>query len=219
MIKAFTLFEFILSLILFAIIASLLSKPLSHFYFLNFNILKTHDLITQTHLNLIKIEKLIQNCTYITFVNHTLKCFLKDRLISLKENKPYLINSALILENNNTFYSPQSDLQIQLQNRKDLYNDHESILYGLKNKAIEKIFVQENNTILANFTGNFTPLQGQLIITLKNEELIYELKPKFNNELNQKGLISKNISLFKLHNNKLKICSKEQHCLEKRLML
>lgn len=116
--KAFTLFELIISLILFTFITSLLSKPLMDFYHLNFTALHTNNLITQAHLNLLKIEKLIQNCINITFSQNTLKCLLKDELISLKDNKLYLINSALILENNHTLYSPHSDFKTQLQNRK-----------------------------------------------------------------------------------------------------
>lgn len=95
--KAFTLFELIISLILFTFITSLLSKPLMDFYHLNFTALHTNNLITQAHLNLLKIEILIQNCINITFSQNTLKCLLKDELISLKDNKLYLINSALIL--------------------------------------------------------------------------------------------------------------------------
>ena len=172
MIKTFTLFEFIISLILFTIIASLISQPLSHFYFLNFNALNTNNLIIQTHFNILKIEKLMQNCTNITFLNHTLNCFLKDEIITLKDNKLYLIHSTLILENNQTFYSPKSDFKLQLQNRKDLYQDNERIIYALKNGKIEKISILKNNTILSNFTGVFIPLQAQLIISLKNQELI-----------------------------------------------
>ncbi|EGL6573370.1 hypothetical protein IMV33_001570, partial [Campylobacter jejuni] len=108
----------------------------------------------------------------------------------------------------------------QLQNRKDLYNDNEHISYAYKINKIEKISILENG-ISTNFTGSFIPLQAQLVIKLQNEELIYEIKPKFNEQLNQQGLISKNISSFNLQNNKLKICLKRQtkHCLEKRILL
>lgn len=109
--KAFTLFELIISLILFTFITGLLSKPLMDFYHLNFTALHTNNLITQAHLNLLKIEKLIQNCINFTFSQNTLKCLLKDELISLKDNKLYLINSALILENNHTLYSPHFDFK------------------------------------------------------------------------------------------------------------
>ncbi|EFC32584.1 TPA: hypothetical protein RTF98_000104 [Campylobacter jejuni] len=218
--KAFTLFELVISLILFTFIASLLSKPLINFYHLNFTALHANNLIIQTHLNLLKIEKLIQNCINITFSQNTLKCLLKDELISLKNNKLYLVNSTLILENNHTLYSPHSDFKTQLQNRKDLYNDNEHIIYALKMNKIERISILENG-IFTNFMGNFIPLQAQLIIKLQNEELIYEIKPKFNEQLNQQGLISKNISSFSLQNNKLKICLKKQmrYCLEKRILL
>lgn len=90
--KAFTLFELIISLILFTFITSLLSKPLMDFYHLNFTALHTNNLITQAHLNLLKIEKLIQNCINITFSQNTLKCLLKDELISLK-----IINFILLI--------------------------------------------------------------------------------------------------------------------------
>lgn len=216
--KAFTLFELVISLILFTLIATLLSKPLVHFYHLNFKSLDGNTNAIQTHLNLLKIEKWIQNCIHITFSQNTLQCLLKDELISLKDKQLYLINSALILENNQTLYSPKSQLKIQLQNRKDLFSDDEKAIYALKFDKIEKISVLENDKLNANFTGVFIPLQAKLIIKLQNQELLYELKPKFSEKLIQKGLISKNISLFELKNNKLKICSKE-YCLEKRLVL
>lgn len=159
------------------------------FYHLNFTALHTNNLITQAHLNLLKIEKLIQNCINITFSQNTLKCLLKDELISLKDNKLYLINSALILENNHTLYSPHSDFKTQLQNRKDLYNDNEHISYAYKINKIEKYLSWK--MVYLQFTGSFIPLQAQLVIKLQNEELIYEIKPKFNEQLNQQGLISK----------------------------
>lgn len=136
--KAFTLFELIISLILFTFITSLLSKSLMDFYHLNFTALHTNNLITQAHLNLLKIEKLIQNCINITFSQNTLKCLLKDELISLKDNKLYLINSALILENNHTLYSPHSDFKTQLQNRKDLYNDNSILAMLIKLIRLKK---------------------------------------------------------------------------------
>lgn len=215
--KAFTLFELVISLILFTFIAALLSKPLMNFYYLNFTALRTNNLITQTHLALLQIEKLMQNCIHIRFSQNTAKCLLKDDLITLKGNKIVLINPALILENNRTLYLPSSDPKILLENRKYLYGDNEKAIYALKFNKIEKISLLDKG-VLANFKGSFIPLQAELIIRLENEELVYEIKPKFSEKLTQKGLISKNISAFALQNNQIKICSKD-YCLEKRLLL
>lgn len=142
---------------------------------------------------------------------------LKDDLITLKGNKIVLINPALILENNRTLYLPNSDPKILLENRKYLYGDNEKAIYALKFNKIEKISLLDKG-VLANFKGSFIPLQAELIIRLENEELVYEIKPKFSEKLTQKGLISKNISAFALQNNQIKICSKD-YCLEKRLLL
>ncbi len=82
--KAFTLFELIISLILFTFITSLLSKPLMDFYHLNFTALHTNNLITQAHLNLLKIEKLIQNC-----INITIFCFMVDKVKEILQGINY----------------------------------------------------------------------------------------------------------------------------------
>ncbi|MBZ7940519.1 prepilin-type N-terminal cleavage/methylation domain-containing protein [Campylobacter molothri] len=221
--KAFTLFELVISLILSGIILTILSKPLWEFYQLNNKNLKTKELIINTHLTLLKIEKLFQSCANINIINDNLiHCFLKDDLLALKDKNTHLLNSTLILENNTTLYSPKSDLQTQLQNRKALYKDEQNIIYGLNNNKIQKIFILSENNLSSSFIGNFIPISAELNFTFKDDQIYYEIKPRFNDELKQSAILAKNISFFKIQNSKLKICMKNQkqeYCLEKRLFL
>ncbi|WP_417904121.1 prepilin-type N-terminal cleavage/methylation domain-containing protein [Campylobacter sp. LH-2024] len=221
--KAFTLFELVISLILSGIILTILSKPLWEFYQLNNKNLKTKELIINTHLTLLKIEKLFQSCANINIIDDNLiHCFLKDDLLALKDKNTHLLNSTLILENNTTLYSPKSDLQTQLQNRKALYKDEQNIIYGLNNNKIQKIFILSENNLSSSFIGNFIPISAELNFTFKDDQIYYEIKPRFNDELKQSAILAKNISFFKIQNSKLKICMKNQkqeYCLEKGLFL
>ncbi|MFB1645325.1 prepilin-type N-terminal cleavage/methylation domain-containing protein [Campylobacter molothri] len=221
--KAFTLFELVISLILSGIILTILSKPLWEFYQLNNKNLKTKELIINTHLTLLKIEKLFQSCANINIIDDNLiHCFLKDDLLALEDKNTHLLNSTLILENNTTLYSPKSDLQTQLQNRKALYKDEQNIIYGLNNNKIQKIFILSENNLSSSFIGNFIPISAELNFTFKDDQIYYEIKPRFNDELKQSAILAKNISFFKIQNSKLKICMKNQkqeYCLEKRLFL
>ncbi|MFB1640068.1 type II secretion system protein [Campylobacter sp. MRC_CM3] len=221
--KAFTLFELVISLILSGIILTILSKPLWEFYQLNNKNLKTKELIINTHLTLLKIEKLFQSCANINIIDDNLiHCFLKDDLLTLEDKNTHLLNSTLILENNTTLYSPKSDLQTQLQNRKTLYKDEQNIIYGLNNNKIQKIFILSENNLSSSFIGNFIPISAELNFTFKDDQIYYEIKPRFNDELKQSAILAKNISFFKIQNSKLKICMKNQkqeYCLEKRLFL
>ncbi|TKX33211.1 hypothetical protein [Campylobacter aviculae] len=220
--KAFSLFELIIVLILLGFIASILSKPLWEIYYFNHQNLKTNDLILKTHLTLLRIEKLLQSCINIDTDNYSLSCFLKDDLLTLDGKKAHLLNSTLILENNTTLYSPKSDLQTQLQNRKALYKDEQNILYALVNHQIQKIFVSQENNLSSSFKGSFIPISAELNLAFKNNQIYYEIKPKFNDELKQSAILAENISFFKIQNSKLKICIKDQvqeYCLEKRLFL
>ncbi|MGH2327857.1 hypothetical protein ACRCD5_06005 [Campylobacter taeniopygiae] len=221
--KAFTLFEFIIALLLAGTILAILSKPLWEFYQLNNKNLKSKELATNTHLILLKIEKLLQSCININLIDeHSIHCFFKDDLLILEDKKTRLLNSALILKNNATLYSPKSDLQIQLQNRKALYKDELNIVYGLHNHQIQKIFILSENNLSSSFIGDFIPISAELNLIFKDNQIYYEIKPRFNDELKQKAILAENISFFKIQNSKLKICMKNQrqeYCLEKRLFL
>ncbi|MBZ7935904.1 hypothetical protein H2279_04530 [Campylobacter sp. B0100352/1] len=221
--KAFTLFEFIIALLLAGTILAILSKPLWEFYQLNNKNLKSKELATNTHLTLLKIEKLLQSCIDISLVDeYSIHCFLKDDLLILENKKTRLLNSALILKNNATLYSPKSDLQTQLQNRKALYKDEQNIVYGLHNHQIQKIFILSENNLSSSFIGDFIPISAELNLIFKDNQIHYEIKPKFNDKLKQKAILAENISFFKIQNSKLKICMKNQkqeYCLEKRLFL
>lgn len=147
--KAFSLFETILVLILIGFLALFLSRTLWEFYYLNNQQLKMKDLILKTHLSVLRLEKLLQTCTNITFEPNHISYLLKDDLLYLDDNKEKLLNSSLILENNTSLYSPNSNFKLQLQNRKELYNDEQNIIYALVNKEIKKYsFIQKIISLL-----------------------------------------------------------------------
>lgn len=136
--KAFSLFETILVLILVGLLAMFLSRTLWEFYYLNNQQLKTKDLILKTHLSVLRLERLLQACVDITFESNHISCLIKDDLLYLDGNQAKLLNSGLILENNTSLYSPDSNFKLQLQNRKELYNDKQNIVYTLVGKEIKK---------------------------------------------------------------------------------
>ncbi|EAH8157514.1 hypothetical protein JDW65_000606, partial [Campylobacter coli] len=92
--KAFSLFETILVLILIGFLALFLSRTLWEFYYLNNQQLKMKDLILKTHLSVLRLEKLLQTCTNITFEPNHISCLLKDDLLYLDDNKEKLLNSS-----------------------------------------------------------------------------------------------------------------------------
>ncbi|EAH8084532.1 hypothetical protein V4G64_000985, partial [Campylobacter coli] len=215
-------FETILVLILIGFLALFLSRTLWEFYYLNNQQLKMKDLILKTHLSVLRLEKLLQTCTNITFEPNHISCLLKDDLLYLDDNKEKLLNSSLILENNTSLYSPNSNFKLQLQNRKELYNDEQNIIYALANKEIKKIFIHSENNITASFKGKFIPIQARIKLFLKEDKIHYELYPYFDNQLEQYSIFMDNVSLFEIQKQKLKVCLKEQeqeYCLTKRLFI
>ena len=214
--KAFTLFELVLSIVLFGLILGLFSKPLSEFYRVNFKALDNYEEIIELNFLILKVQSILQNCVDIKFSNNNITCFLKDEFIGL-EDEPFILNSGLILSKNGDSYSPNSDLKAQLENRKFLFDDNDGILYALKDSKLEKIFVS-NDKINVDFNGTFTPLLAEVKIGLENDKLSLILKPKFEDKTSQVGILAQNISLFNIKNETLKICIKT-NCLEKRLIL
>ncbi|EAI3821307.1 hypothetical protein YN80_00865 [Campylobacter coli] len=216
--KAFSLFETILVLILVGFLAVFLSRTLWEFHYLNNQQLIMKDLILKTHLSVLKLEKLLQTCVDITFESNYISCLIKDDLLYLDGNQAKLLNSSLILENNTSLYSPNSKFKLQLQNRKELYNDKQNIVYALAGKEIKKIFIHSENNVTASFKGEFIPIQARLKLFLNH----YELYPYFDNRLKQYSIFMDNVSLFEIQKQKLKLCLKEyeqEYCLTKRLFI
>ncbi len=220
--KAFSLFETILVLILAGFLAVFLSRTLWEFYYLNNQQLKMKELILKTHLSVLRLEKLLQSCVDITLESNHISCLIKDDLLYLDDNKAKLLNSSLILENNTSLYSPNSNFKLQLQNRKELYNDKQNIVYALVGKEIKKIFIHSENNITTSFKGNFIPIQARIKLFLKEDKIHYELYPYFDNRLEQYSIFMDNVSLFEIQKQKLKLCLKEykqEYCLAKRLFI
>lgn len=219
--QAFTLLEFVITLVIFAFIGTFISKAFTQFYHLSFEALETNDIILETNFSLLRLEKLLTPCINLEIQNNTLSCLLKDEdFVKLENSNSILINSTLVLEQNGSFYSPKSDFLAQLENKKALFGSN--TLYALIDNAITQIPFENSQKLFKPFK-HFTPLLARLNITLENKQLLYELKPQiFSDSFKQTGILADNVSLLELTGHRLKICLKKedkQQCLEKRLHL
>ncbi|MCX2682924.1 hypothetical protein OQH60_03480 [Campylobacter sp. MIT 21-1685] len=221
---AFTLFEFVITLVLFALISTFLSKAFIELHHLSFKSLQTIDTIIKANFTLLQIEKLLKPCINIHFQANTLHCLLKDEnFLELENSNPTLINSTLVLEQQNgTFYSPKSDFLAQIKNKKALFATKQDTIYALVDGNITQIPFQDSQKLLHTF-NHFIPLLARLDLKLENSQILYELRPQIDNDtFKQTGILAQNVSILELTSNKLKIClqtENNQQCLEKRLTL
>lgn len=222
--KAFSLFEFVIALVIFSTISMLIAKPLREFYLLHLKSLEQNEVILNLNQALLNLENILSKCVNIQITNKSFSCFLKDdeSLFMLENKKLKLTNSMLILENNASFYSPKSDFSYLLQNKMDFFKDKEKNFYALKEGKIELL----NPTNLQN-EGIFYPLKAKFELKFKDNALKYVLKPKFFNEnLKQESLLINAIEDFEINKKDgalwVKICMEKayfSHCLEKMMLL
>ncbi|MBK1971640.1 type II secretion system protein [Campylobacter sp. TTU-622] len=224
--KAFTLLEVILGLIIFSVLSVIILKILSQIYFYHFETLKNQNTILNLKYALLNIDRITQKCLKTKIQDNILTCFLfdKENLLSLKDNQAIIINSTLILKDQNKrYYSPKSNLLIQYQNNKDLFDLNDNFFYALFQNDIDKFLIIDNENLFLdkNITGHYLPLQAKLTLFLENQELKYELNPFSKNNV-LKGILVQNISDFIIKDNdkgfKVKLCSSQDDknlCLEK----
>lgn len=226
--KAFTLLELTLSCVIFTLLLVLVSKSLKESHHLNQKTLETHQIFLDLNAALLSVEKIFSKCLKVQLSSNALTCLLRDdeNILDLDdENKAYIINSGLILENNTSLYSPKSQFLKLLQNRKALFNDDEQKLYVLAQDEVKILQILDDEKVKTDFSGVFLPLEARLDLSLKNGEILYELKPKFQSDLlGQSAVLAHNVSVFEIQQkNKtfiLKICMQKEdlnQCLQKRL--
>jgi len=227
--KAFTLFEMVITLIIFAFLAGFLSKALQISYENHFKFLRKNSLLLELNSAILSIEKIFNKCLEIHILNQGFTCLLFDdeNIFSLENKKLSLLNPALILEQNGTFYMPKAKLKTILQNRQILFGDKENKLYFYAHNNLKILEVLNDTKINAkNFSKGFAiPLQARADLILKNGGIIYELRPKINTELlKQTSILALNISDLTLEKKQdfyiLKICIQKEtkQCLEKILL-
>ncbi len=228
--KAFTLLELTLSCVIFALLLTLVSKTLKESHYFNLRALKNQQMLSDLNVALLQTEKILSNCLKIQISSKSSTCLLRDdeNILDLDSyNRAYLMNSTLILDNNTSLYSPKSRFLKILQNRKDLYKDNEKKLYVLVQNELKSLKILNNEELKADFVGTFLPLEAKLDLILKDKKLLYELRPKIENDsLKQSGVLAYDVSVFELHNKAgdfiLKLCMQKENlelCLQKRLYL
>lgn len=228
--RAFTLLELTLSCVIFAILLVLVSRVLKESYHLNTKALESHQMLLDLNSALLNVEKILSKCLKTRMSPNTLTCLLRDdeNILGLdNDNNPYLINSTLVLDKNASFYSPKSQFLKVLQNRKDLFGDNEKILYVLVQDEVKNLEILDNQNLKADFVGVFLPLEAKLDLMLKDGKIIYELRPRFKDDLlKQSAIIAHDVSVFEFQEKAgdfvLEICMQKRdsaQCLRKRLYL
>ncbi len=226
--KAFTLLELTISCVIFASLLVLVSKSLKESYRLNFKALENAQVLLELNSALLQTQNLLSKCLQIQSSQGYVSCFLRDdeNILDLNDkNEAYLLNSTLILENNTSLYAPKSHFLELLQRRKILFKDEEKRLFVWTKDGLKTLQILSDERVNADFSGVFLPLKARLDLRLKDSKLLYDLKPKFQNDaLKQSGVLAQDISIFELQKRSgvffLKLCMQKEnanHCLQKRL--
>lgn len=228
--KAFTLFEFVIAMVIFSALFALLFKPLGQMYNLHYKEQKNADTFLDLNLALLSLEKIMQKCLNLEYKKISLECNLIDEEnILFKEKQELSIAySGLILKNNKgEFYSPKSYFVDDFTNPKkgallNFYQffqnkvENKFFVYDLTHSKLETIELLGDNKLKSSFTGFYLPLQARASFYKNGKDLIYELNSYFG--LKQKALFLENISDFSVSQRKgyfiLKLC-KNELCLQK----
>lgn len=226
--RAFTLLELTLSCVIFAILFALVGKILKESHHLNTKALENHQMLLDLNSVLLSVEKILSKCLKVRVSPNAVTCLLRDdeNILGLDDDSnPYLINSTLILDKNTSFYSPKSQFLKILQNRKDLFADNAKRLHVLVQDKVKSLEILDNENVRAEFLGVFIPLEARLDLILQDEKIVYELRPRFENDLlKQSTIIAHDVNVFELQREIghfiLKICIQKKdlsQCLQKRL--
>lgn len=211
--KAFTLLEFVLALVILALITSLMLGSFSNFFSFNYKFLNTNKNIINSYFTMLSLDKMLNKCLNIKLEKTQIQCFLKDDLLKLENKKISILNSGFLLQNKTSTYLAKSDIQAIFENKKYLYNDTSQTLYALVNNNL----ISFKPSKIQNLSGPVTPVKAKLIIYFENGILKYIIRPHFNNStLEQRGNLAI-LTSFEIKNNKAKLCSQD-FCLEKRLI-
>ena len=219
--KAFTIFEFILTLILFSIISALIYKPLLNINN-NYFIVSNNDSFNLNSAVII-LDKLIGNSIYINDNFDFLLIDYENIIAKDKNNKNYVQIYPYIYKIDNKYKLLNSNSNMLYENYKFL-NKKYFYVYSLDFKKVFKIDIKNNNEIYFydnKFEGSFLPIFAKINIFVKNKDLY--LRYCYDIYENCKdGLLLNNIDKFKMQkidNYILIDLCKKSYCIKKSIAI
>ncbi|WP_139451491.1 hypothetical protein [Campylobacter armoricus] len=237
--QAFSLLEFVLSLIILGILFVILSVPSTQIYKYTFNIKKLNNTFFDLNYALLSMEKIFESCIDLKYSNNSFECYMNadDDIffdISLKKFN----FSGVILEDNGKFFSPKSNFyfiengisQGIFSNYKDMYSEKKQkiypsdyfYIYNPKESKVYKIIANDKEVFYfsdgENFTGFYRALYAYVKIYFKNENIYIQISDL--NHYKKDFLLMKDISKIEINkeNNiySIKLCEKSNNeCLIK----
>ncbi|AJC90957.1 hypothetical protein [Campylobacter subantarcticus] len=240
--KAFNLLELVLSFVILGILVAILSNPAIHLYNYSYKIKNSNTIFLNLNQTLFSIEKIYHSCLNVTLTSNSFECYMStnDDIfydISLKK----LNFSGVILENNESSFSPKSNLHFVedgiskgiLSNYKDMHSEKKLKIYAndymyfydMKNSKVYKVLIDDKEKIHflnEKFSGFYTVLYAYVRVYLENENIYIQIDDLNHNK--RSFLLAQNISklIFKQDDKALKvsICDKNQNeCLSKWMFL
>jgi len=237
--KAFSFIELVFALSLASLLFLVIFKSFQAF---NHTEKTSHNERTKLASNLIFMSKILRNCLEISLLKDEISCLFEDKenIFLMREKSVFLGSSGLVLQNlQGDFYAPKSHflkkflklgkdknetLEIGvLKNEQDLRKRASSLLYLYTKKQIYKakpLNEQELSFENANFKGFYRLALARVKFNLKDEKLFYEFQMLEDESF--KTLLNDEISSFEARLNapflNLKICLKDDFCLEKELI-
>ncbi|EAI4297460.1 prepilin-type N-terminal cleavage/methylation domain-containing protein [Campylobacter lari] len=240
--KAFSLLELALSIVILGILIAILSNPAIHLYNHSYKIKNSNTVFLNLNQTLLSMEKIYHSCLNATLTSSSFECYMSandDIFYDLSLKK--LNFSGIILENNESFFSPKSNLHFIengsskgiLSNYKDMHSEKKLKIYAndymyfydIQNSKIYKALVSDREKIHFNsekFSGFYTILYAYVRVYLENENIYMQIDDLNHNK--RSFLLAQNISklIFKQDDKTLKvlICDKSQNeCLSKWMFL
>ncbi|MCV3545089.1 prepilin-type N-terminal cleavage/methylation domain-containing protein [Campylobacter lari] len=130
--KAFSLLELALSLVILGVLIVILSNPAIHLYNHSYKIKNSNTVFLNLNQALLSMEKIYHSCLNVILTSRSFECYMSandDIFYDLSLKK--LNFSGIILENNESFFSPKSNLHFIengsskgiLSNYKDMHSE------------------------------------------------------------------------------------------------
>lgn len=221
--KAFSLFEFILTLLVFSVLCTLFVYPFMNFYKQSFQSTQQTQTQINAYSSLILIDKILQDCLEFQSQRQGFSCLLesKDELILQRQKSLYIGSSSILLEqNNSTFYAPKSHFIYTyklitedktglkenfikagvVQDHLNLYKHDELYFYALKEKQIFtlKALDEQNLAFTQNsyFTGFYKLIGTRVSLVLENENLLLQYLDIHSNKVLSSTLLLNEVKSF-----------------------
>ncbi|OCX42262.1 hypothetical protein A7X81_03470 [Campylobacter ornithocola] len=240
--KAFSLLELVLSFIVLGVLVVILSNPVIYLYNHSFKIKKSNEVFFNLNQTLLSMEKIYHSCLNVTLTSNSFECYMSanDDIFydfSLKEFN----FSGVILDNNESFFSPKSNLHFIengiskgiFSNYKDMHSEKKlkiytsdyMYIYDIKKSKVHKVLISDREKIHffdEKFSGFYTVLYAYVKVYLENENIYIQIDGLNHNK--RSFLLAQNMSklIFKQDDKALKvsICDKNQNeCLSKWMFL